>query len=487
MKEDDKKQKKTDDGTIHEHIIKNPTHINFDGPIAYSALHLAGGTSTIDILGATTLKNGYLDGAVFANPKIDISTHGATYAGTQPLTLATQAGILGVNALGENLLEMKINNASDVRNFMVGVNNVASVFSENSGLLKSIESASVIAMNHGRFMTEAVDRLNIPAMTGNLELATEYHLKANEVVRLSESVTTVLAYGKAVQSQFDTIVDSELFKNRATVLGNGAIALEKISDHIPVYTGSEYITSPFVFEPKTVKTKEVEKALPEVRKELPAKTTEAIELMEYVFDPSAKNDDKIITTKVSELKRALKNMQGSVAMFIQQTTQKVEITSIPTVHTIAEKSISHTNKFPFKIPAGTTWKNIIIQFTNSDYVNIQVAGHSHPTGFADMGFVDRRTSKPTIQWGLLSLLAKGGGELPNSSSDVDDKYKKHKQILSDKLKDYFNLESDPFETYKSGYKTKITLVPPPAQKDEPKNDYSLTDEVDDMFRDLTEE
>lgn len=496
MKEDDdKKQKKTDDGTIHEHIIKSSPHINLDVSIAgintgYSALKLAGGASSIDILGATTLKKDYLGGGVFANPTVDISTHGPIYAGTQPLTLATQAGILGVNALGENLLEMKINNPSDVRNFMVGVNNVASVFSENSGLLKSLESASTIVSNHGRLMTETMERINainIPSMTKGIELATAYHLDGRQMVKLSESVTTVLAYGQAVQNQFDIITGSEMFKNGATVLRDSAVALGKISDHIPVYAGSEYITSPFVYEPKPVKTKEVEKALPKVKEVLPEKTTEAIELMEYVFDPSTKNDDKRITTTVSELKRAIKNMQGSVAMFIQQATQKVEITSMPTVHTIAEKSTSQTNKFPFKIPAGTTWQSIIIQFTDSNYVNIQVAGHSHPTGYADMGFVDKRTNKPTIQWGLLSLLAKGGGELPASSGDASDKYKKHKQLLADKLKEYFNIEPDPFEPYKGGYKTKITLVPPPTKQNEPKQDYSLTDEVDDMFRDFNEE
>lgn len=180
-------------------------------------------------------------------------------------------------------------------------------------------------------------------------------------------------------------------------------------------------------------------------------------------------------------------MQSSVAMFIQQTTQKVEIVSAPTIHTIAEKSTSQTNKFPFKIPAGTTWQNIIIQFTDSNYVNIQVAGHSHKTGYADMGFANKNTSKPTFQWALLSLLAKGGGELPASSNDANDKYKKQKQLLSEKLKEYFSIEPDPFEPYKGGYKTRMTLVPPLAKKDESRNDYSITDEVEDMFRDLTDE
>jgi hypothetical protein len=274
------------------------------------------------------------------NDLIDISKNGAIYSGTQPLTLATQAGILGVNALGENLLEMKIETISDARNFMVGVNNVASVFSENSGLLKSIESASAVVLNHNRLMTGAMERINIPVMTKGIELATAYHLDGRQMVKLSESVTTVLAYGQAVQNQFNIITDSEIFKNGATVLRDSAITLGKISDHIPVYAGSEAITSPFVFEPRTVKIKEVEKALPEVKKELTVKTTKAIELMEYIFNPSTKNDDERITTTVSELKRALKNMQGSVSMFVQQTTHKVEVTATGIQNTEKESFLS---------------------------------------------------------------------------------------------------------------------------------------------------
>jgi len=447
MKEEDNKQEKTNDGTIHEHIIKNPTHINIDGSIAGintspSALNLSGRASAVDMVEAS--------------------------------------------ALGEDLLQMKINTIGDAKNFLVGVNNVASVFSENSELLKSIESASAIVLTNGRLAMEAIDKLNFQAIAKEV-FATTHHLEGRQMVRLSESVTTILAYGQAVQNQFNTIIPKdEILRNGMMAFRDTTITLEKISDHIPVSFNSEAITSPFVYTPLRVRTKEVEKVLPEVKKELPVKTTEAIELMEYVFDPSTKNDDKRITTTVSELKRALKNMQGSVAMFIQQATHKVEITSMPMVQAVIEKSTSHTNKFPFKIPAGTTWQNIIIQFTDSNYVNIQVAGHSHPTGYADMGFVDKRTSKPTIQWALLSLLAKGGGFLPASSSDASDKYKKHKQLLSEKLKDYFNIGPDPFEPYKGGYKTRMTLVPPQEKQDEPKDDYSMADEIENIFRDFTE-
>jgi hypothetical protein len=483
MKEDDKKQEK-DNGTIDPPIIKNSTHINIDGsiadnPVLYGALDLTRGASTVNILGATTLKNDYLGGEVFANPAIDISKHGAIYTLTQP-----QSGILGVNSLGENLLQMKINTIGDARNFLVGVNNIASVFSANNGLLNAIESASAVVSTHGRLMTEAIDRISIPSITNGIELATAYHLDGRQVIKLSESVTTVLAYGQAVQNQLNVVTSSEIFKNGTTVLRDNAIALGKISDHIPLYTGSETITSPFIFEPRTIKTKDVEKALPEVKRELPVKTTEAIELMEYVFDPTTKNDDKRITTTVSELKRALKNMQGSVAMFIQQTTHKVEVTAMPPLLVNIEKGTSNTSKFPFKIPAGTTCENIIIQFKDNNFINIQVAGHSHPTGYADMGFIDGRTNKPNLQWTLLLLLAKRGGSISHSSGDASDNFKKHKQILSEKLQSYFGIEYDPFKPYTSrgGYKIKMTLIPSNIDQMAPSDD----NEIEDIFGELRE-
>ena len=488
-------QKKKDEKTDPS-VIKIPKHIgtagyidNFVNTAGYiGTLDLASGASILDI-GATARGN-YLGGGIFAGSTVDITGHGPVYTGTQPLTFATQAEIIGATSIiGKNLAEMKINTIGDARNFMVGVNNVASIFSENSGLLKSIESASIVTARSGKLTLDAIAGINIQSATKGIELATAYHLDGRQMVRLSESVTTVLAYGKAVQTQFDGAIASNVtLRNGMTALGDMAVTLGKtVQNYNSPYIHSGEITSPFFFEPQKIKTKEVEKVLPEVKKELPVKITEAIEIMEHIQNPDTKNDDKVISNTIGDLKRAMKTMLGFSAMFMQQTTQKVEILTMPPMQVSIEKSTSTTNKFPFKIPAGTTWQNIVIQFTDSNYVNIQVAGHSHPTGYADMGFVDKRTSKPTIQWGLLSILAKGGGELPNSSSDASDNYKKHKQLLSEKLKGYFNIESDPFEPYKGGYKTRMTLVPPPVKKGEPKNDYSITDEVDDMFRDLTEE
>ena len=390
-----------------------------------------------------------------------------------------------LNILGSQLLKMNLDTLGDTKNFLIGVNNVASQLSSSSILLSAMSSTSIKLSEDNNILTGTMKGIDIASM---INIPSPHLIIDSGAVKLARSVTSVLAYGQAVQSVqtkfLDTIYDNSVAL-QSVIASNPLIDLKSVS-YAP-YISPISIAFPSVFSPQEVKTKEITKKFPEIKKDLPAKTTEAIELMEYVFNPDTKNDDQRIVTTVAELKRAVKNIQGSVSMFIQQTTHKVEITSMPIVQAVIEKSTSHANKFPLKIPAGTTWQNIIIQFTDSNYVNIQVAGHSHPTGYADMGFVDKRTSKPTIQWTLLSLLAKGGGELPNSSIDASDNYKKHKQLLSEKLRCYFNIESDPFEPYKGGYKTRMTLVPPPVKKGESKNNYSITDEVENMFRDLTEE
>ena len=385
-----------------------------------------------------------------------------------------------ISSLESRLLEMPINTIGDATNFLVGVNNIASQFSLNSGLLHAIDSS--------RLTLEAIEQINVHSVTQRLHLATEYQLKANEVLKLSESVTTVLAYGQAVQNQFDTIIsNSEMVRDRVAVLSDSAIALGKISNYISTNTTSRVVTSPFIFTPQKIKTKEVTKVLPEVKKDLPAKTVEAIDLMEYALNPDTKNDDTRINTTVAELKRAIKNIHGSIVMYAQQTIQKVEITAMPKLEVSTGKDTQTKSKFPFKIPAGTNWQNIIIQFTSADYVNVQVAGHSHSTGYAEMGFIDGRTGKPTIQWGLLQTLAKNGGTLSWKSADASDNLKKHKQLLSEKLKEYFGIDYDPFEPYtnKKSYKVKLVLISPTPEPTKSSAKAIDTDnEIDDIFREL---
>jgi|GEM_PF-3330418 len=155
---------------------------------------------------------------------------------------------------------------------------------------------------------------------------------------------------------------------------------------------------------------------------------------------------------------------------------------------IAHKKGPTGPKFPFTIPAGTVWETIIIQFTSNNYVNVQVAGHSHATGYADMGFANKNTKEPIIQWGLLLILAKNGGSIKMSDGDASNNFKKQKQLLSDKLKNYFGIDYDPFRRYssKDGYKIKITLVPPSTSNVRASTDETLG-EISEMFRNLQQE
>ncbi|NCN11694.1 hypothetical protein GW937_00035 [Candidatus Kaiserbacteria bacterium] len=156
------------------------------------------------------------------------------------------------------------------------------------------------------------------------------------------------------------------------------------------------------------------------------------------------------------------------------------------VHDVHKEQKTQIPKFPYKIQSGTIWEKFYIQFRNPEAVTIRVSGHTHDTSYADMGFADGRTGKPNMQWGLLLLLAKNGGSLTTGDPKANDKYKKHKQLLSDTLKGYFSIDTDPFKPYEKddGYEIKMKLAYS-EEVDVVKNE-TLTSEVDDIFEDLTQ-
>lgn len=142
--------------------------------------------------------------------------------------------------------------------------------------------------------------------------------------------------------------------------------------------------------------------------------------------------------------------------------------------------------FPHKIPDGTMWENITLLFTDDEHVKISVAGHVHDTGFADMGFVDGRSSKPTMLWHLLRLLAVKNGTLSSKDTEANDKYKHHKKRLTDALKLYFGLDNDPFKPYakEKAYTLKMTIGYQQKSKS-PVDIETVSSEVEAMFDQYT--
>lgn len=135
------------------------------------------------------------------------------------------------------------------------------------------------------------------------------------------------------------------------------------------------------------------------------------------------------------------------------------------------------NKFPYKLPKGTEWKNFIIKFIDNENVFIKVNKYKHTANYLEMGFVGRgKNPVPSVAWIFLKVLARLNGEIQIKDKEASDKYKKQKEQLSNILASYFSIDYDPFFPYKSSqekkgnsYRIKIVLIPPPEENDMQKN------------------
>ncbi len=125
------------------------------------------------------------------------------------------------------------------------------------------------------------------------------------------------------------------------------------------------------------------------------------------------------------------------------------------------------NKFPYKLPSGTKWENVIIKFLDAYKVEILIKGIRHITDFKELGMVGKgKIPEPSEQWYFLKVLSQCNGEISINDPQARDKYKKQKQILSEILQKYFSIDYDPFYPYQSSneksgnsYKIKLTLIP----------------------------
>lgn len=143
------------------------------------------------------------------------------------------------------------------------------------------------------------------------------------------------------------------------------------------------------------------------------------------------------------------------------------------------------NKFPYPIPAGTTWNNVVITFLDDRRVKMSVSGKEHTADYVELGLTGHgNPPTPSVLWSFLKVLGQLNGEIEIKDPEAKDQYKKQKQQLSQFLKKYFSLDTDPFHPYKNekSYKTKFTVfcdVNVPASTSDNKQDIeeSLDDEI----------
>jgi len=135
---------------------------------------------------------------------------------------------------------------------------------------------------------------------------------------------------------------------------------------------------------------------------------------------------------------------------------------------------SHKKFTPLKLPSGTKWEHVTIQFLDYDKVKIQAPDKfTKIVDFRKMGFENLKNGRPNTQWKLLYDLSRYRGDLTWTISTYRKKVDSHplstpkirKQIqrLSESLKQYFNINEAPFYDYVKyeAYKTKFFLLPDP--------------------------
>lgn len=119
----------------------------------------------------------------------------------------------------------------------------------------------------------------------------------------------------------------------------------------------------------------------------------------------------------------------------------------------------------FPTPTNTTWKQISIRFTSNDAAKIKAGDVTKKVTFAEMGFKDdRKGDMPDSLWGFLKNgFGKHNGEI-SFETEIPRKdrlrLKKNVQSIRKRLKTYFGIAEDPFESYRKvgAYRTKFQIA-----------------------------
>lgn len=160
----------------------------------------------------------------------------------------------------------------------------------------------------------------------------------------------------------------------------------------------------------------------------------------------------VTANKVEEKSFTKKEMEEVVKLAIAETLEKIKNQEI---------NANATKKFPYKLPPNISWGDIVIKFLDGHNIQIVAGKHVYTANYKEMGLDDSRQLKPNLQWALLKALSENNGGISWKEGNAKNNVKKQKQLLSNKLKNYFNIESEPFHPYKKklGYQIKVTLVP----------------------------
>ena len=101
----------------------------------------------------------------------------------------------------------------------------------------------------------------------------------------------------------------------------------------------------------------------------------------------------------------------------------------------AKKGMVH-----FATPPDAAWTDVRIRFTDRQTVSVTVLGETGVFSYADMGMVDRRGHRPSVQWDLLYTFAENNGWLTWGDRAASKQLKKRYERLVEKLRRFFQIK-----------------------------------------------
>lgn len=144
-------------------------------------------------------------------------------------------------------------------------------------------------------------------------------------------------------------------------------------------------------------------------------------------------------------------------VFVAERPMTETLRRFTTRHIATSGASSGTPRFP--TPAGATWGDVRIRFTDAHTVSVNVRGQAGVFDFASMGMGVARTRRPDVQWTLLFAFARGRGVLDWESGDASPKNQKRRERLAARLQAFFGIEGDPIEADGSGWRARFRVEP----------------------------
>lgn len=112
----------------------------------------------------------------------------------------------------------------------------------------------------------------------------------------------------------------------------------------------------------------------------------------------------------------------------------------------------------FPRPEGVRWSRISLILLTGHTVRIEAGDVTKCYTYSDMGMKSERNAEPTKQWALLCSFARGDGYMNRNHADFTLRNQKQKELLANRLQEFFGLPDDPFENLpRQGWKTRFQI------------------------------